>query len=366
GVPFLSAKYAVRRDQWKDVSLEILHHPTHTFNLDRMIHAMKASLEYFSAQFGPYQFRQLRIVEFPRYASFARAHPHTIAYSEGSAFITRINPGDVDRTFFVTAHEAAHQWWGHQVMGARVEGAALLSETLAQYGAMMVMEKTYGPQSVRDFYRFEMDRYLRGRSSFATENSLLRVADQPHVYYHKGAVAMYTLREHIGEERVNVALRRYLEKHRAGKPPFPTSRDLYAELRAVTPDSIQYLLTDLFEDITLWEVRADSAHVAPNGAAGYEVTLTVTGLKVKADSSGKEVAVPMNDLVDVGVFAPGEGWLEKPLYLQKHRIRSGKQTITITVPREPARAGIDPHRKLIQRRTVDNIVDLKVVSPPPP
>ena len=59
---------------------------------------------------------------------------------------------------------------------------------------------------------------------------------------------MYTLREQIGEERVNTALRRYLEKHRDAGPPYPTSRDLYAELRAVTPDSLQSLLDGPLRD----------------------------------------------------------------------------------------------------------------------
>ena len=45
----------------------------------------------------------------------------------------------------------------------------------------------------------------------------------------------------------------------------PTSRDLLAELRAVTPDSLQYLLTDLFETITLWDVRTKRSYPSNNG-----------------------------------------------------------------------------------------------------
>ncbi|HEV2147654.1 MAG TPA: M1 family aminopeptidase [Longimicrobiaceae bacterium] len=363
--PFLSARYEVLEDCWRDVVLQVFYHPGHDFNLDRMVRSMKASLSYFTEHFGPYQFGRLRIVEFPRYASFARAHPHTIAFSEGSAFLTRVDSGNVDRTFFVTAHETAHQWWGGQVMGARVRGASLLTETLAQYSAMMVMEKTYGPEQVRRFYDYEMDRYLRGRSVFSNrEVPLLEVEGQSYLYYHKGAVAMYTLRERLGEERVNTALRRFLEKHRGGLPPYPTSLDLYAELRAVTPDTLHPLLRDLFEEITLWNVRAERARVQPAGTGEYRVTLAVEARKVRADSIGNETEVPMDDLVEVGVFAPagtGEGRGE-PLYLRRHRIRSGRQTITVTVPRRPAWAGIDPDGKLIQRETDDNLV---AVEPPP-
>jgi ABC-2 type transport system permease protein len=359
--PFLSAEYAVREDRWREVALRIFHHPTHTFNLDRMLGSMEAALSYYSEHFGPYQFDELRIVEFPRYGSFARAHPQTIAYSEGSSFLTRVEEGDVDRPFFVTAHETAHQWWGGQVMGARVPGAALLTETLAQYSAMMVMEKTYGPDQVRRLYDYEMDNYLRGRRVFSNrEVPLLEVEDQSYLHYHKGAVAMYTLREHIGEERMNAALRRYLEKHRSAGPPYPTSRDLYAELRAVTPDSLHYLLRDLFEEITLWNVRADRARAEPTAAGEYRVTLEVEAVKVRADSTGSETEVPMDDLVEIGVFAPATGGsVGEPLYLRRHRIQNGRQTITVTVGRQPARAGIDPYRKLIARDARDNLVDVE-------
>jgi ABC-2 type transport system permease protein len=364
--PFLSARYAVREDRWGGVALQVFHHPSHGVNVDRMLRGMKASLDYNSRSFGPYPFPQLRIVEFPRYQAFARAHPNTITFGEGSAFLTRVNPGDVDRTFFVTAHETAHQWWGGQVMGANVRGSALLSETLAQYSAMMVMEKELGPEQVRRFYDYEMDLYLRGRRIFSNrEVPLLEVDDQAYLYYHKGAVAMYTLREHIGEAAVNTALRRFLQKHRAGVPPFPTSLDLYAELRAVTPDSMQSLLHDLFATITLWDVRAEAARVEPTGTGAFRVTLDVIASRVRADSIGNETKVPMNDLVEIGIFAPAADGEDPgpPLYLRRHRIRGGRQTITVVVPRRPARAGIDPLHKLIQREPGDNVVDVEAAAP---
>ena len=237
----------------------------------------------------------------------------------------------------------------------------MLSEMLANYSAMMVTEKVLGPREARRVYDFQMDRYLSKRAEFETDVPLLEVEDHPHIAYGKGAVAMYTLREHLGDEAVNTALRRFLEKHRDGGPPYPTSRDLLAELRAVTPDSLRYLLTDLFETITLWDVRTRSAVVEPAGNGAYQVTLDVVAKKLRADSVGKETETPMNDFVEIGVFAPGEGD-GAPLYLKRHRIRDGEQTIRITVPREPGRAGIDPYRKLIERDREDNMVGVGGVS----
>jgi hypothetical protein len=170
-------------------------------------------------------------------------------------------------------------------------------------------------------------------------------------------VAMYPAREYLGEEAVNTALQRFIDKHRAGGAPYPTALDDVSELRAATPDSLRNLLTDLFETETSWDVKTDRAVVEPLATGEYRVTLDVVARKVRANAAGTDIDVPMDDVVEIGVFAPtGASSLGEPLYLKRHRIRSGKQTISITVPQEPARAGIDPYRLLIDRNGRDNVV----------
>jgi hypothetical protein len=370
GLAVLSAAYAVRRDTARGVALAVYYHPTHDVNVDRMLRSMRASLAYYGEQFGPYQSGELRIVEFPLYAPGARAHPHTIAFSEGSAFLTRNDSGGVDRTFFVVAHETAHQWWGGQVIPASAPGAGMVSETLAQYSSMMVLETSYGEAMARDFYDYVMKAYLSGRSVYTNrEVPLLDVVDQSYVYYMKGAVAMYTMRKWLGADVVNGALRRFRDEHTGPDAPPPTSRALYAELGAVTPDSLKPLLSDLFEHITLWNVRTDSVRTQPDGAGAWRVTLHVDASKARADSVGRQTPIAMDDLVEIGVFAGeagGELGPGEPLYLKRHRIRGGQQTITVTVPRRPARAGIDPYRTLIERERDDNVADVGVGSARPP
>jgi hypothetical protein len=205
-----------------------------------------------------------------------------------------------------------------------------------------------------------MERYLLGRATQSREVPVLEVEDQPYIAYRKGAIALYMLRERIGEEAVDAALRRYFERFCGAGPPYPTSLDLYAELRAVTPDSLHGLLADLFETITLWEVRTERAVVEATGTGEFRLTLDVRAKKVRADGVGNETEAPMDDFVEIGVFASGEGdGLAEPLYLELHRIQSGAQTIVITVPRAPARAGIDPYRKLIDRERQDNVVEVE-------
>lgn len=360
GAAILSAEYSVHHDRWNGVPLRVYFHPTHDMNVERMIRSMKASLAYYTRHFGPYQFRELRIVEFPRYASFARAHPHTIAFSEGSAFLTRVDSGDVDRPFFVVAHETAHQWWGGQVVPASAAGAGMVSETLAQYSSMMVLESEYGPKMARQFYDWNMNTYFQNRTVYTNrEVPLLDVVSHPYLHYYKGAVAMYTLRELVGADSVNAALRRFRDMHVGAKAPPATSRALYRELQAVTPDSLTPLLSDLFEHITLWSMRTDSVRADPVGDGTYRVSLFVDVSKVRADSIGRQTPTPMNDLIEVGAFAAAEGGDGgKPLYLKQHRLQAGKQVIQLTLPSRPARAGLDPYKKMIERERDDNVVDV--------
>ena len=89
------------------------------------------------------------------------------------------------------------------------------------------------------------------------------------------------------------ALRRFLEAHRDGGPSYPTARDLYRELQAVTPASLRYLLVDLFAANTFWDLATDRATARQAKTGGWQVTLDVRARKVVADSAGVETEVPM-------------------------------------------------------------------------
>ena len=116
----------------------------------------------------------MRIIEFPRYRSFAQSFANTVPYSEEMGFLTDTrNPENINVPYYVTAHELAHQWWAHQVIGANVEGSNILSEMLSQYAAIMVMKEKYGEHNLRKFLKYELDRYLRGRTTEAHEERTL-------------------------------------------------------------------------------------------------------------------------------------------------------------------------------------------------
>lgn len=360
-VSFSSARYAVARDKWQDVNIEVYHHPKHPYNVETMISATKKSLEYFTREFSPYQYRQFRILEFPAYATFAQSFPNTIPFSEGIGFIADLrDPAEIDYVFYVTAHELAHQWWAHQVVGARMQGMTVIVETLAQYSAFMVMEQAYGPERMRRFLKYELDNYLQSRGGELIEElPLLYVENQGYIHYRKGSVVMYALKDAIGEDRVNAALKSFIAKHAFKEGVFPTSRDLLDEFRAVAPPEHQPLITDLFERITVYDLEVADASVTET-EAGFDVTITVAARKLHADGEGRETEVPLSQAFDLAVFpeAPedlGENDLPDPLFITRRQVVSGEQTFTVRVNERPQRVGIDPYNKMIDRNPDDNL-----------
>jgi ABC-2 type transport system permease protein len=352
----LSARYAVTRDRWRDVSIEIYHHPAHAYNLERMLRGAKDALEYCSSTFGPYQHPVLRIVEFPRYANFAQAFPGTVPYSESVGFIARVrdgDPDDINYPYYITAHEVAHQWWAHQVIGANVRGATMTTETLAQYSALMVMKHAYDPHHMRRFLKFELDRYLVGRATERErELPLAHNEKQPYIHYSKGSLAMYALQDSIGQDRVDRALRRYVEAWKWRGPPYSTAADLVAALREETPQEYAYLIEDLFETITLYDNRATSATItrAPDGA--WDVTVQVVARKFRSDEQGAQTELQFSDAMDVGALdADGNA-----IFLERRRLSNGASEQRFRLSERPAKVGIDPLNKLIDRQSDDNVV----------
>ena len=356
---FLSGRWQVRRGAYKGVPIEIYYDPKHAYNVDRMVAAVQRSLAYYESNFTPYQHRQVRIIEFPQYARFAQSFANTIPFSESIGFIADLGDADdIDYVSYVTAHEVAHQWWGHQVVGANVQGWSMLIESLAQYSSLMVMEKEYGRGKMRKFLRYELDRYLAGRAGEVVEEQpLYRVENQQYIHYQKGSLAFYRLREEIGEDALNRALRRFLHDNAFQSPPYTTTRALLDDIRAEAGPGHEALITDLFEKIAFYDNRLEAATAKKRADGKYEVTLDLRAAKRYADGKGRESPGRLDDWIEVAVYAKASSGKEadqKPLYLQRQHVTAERTTLRIVVDGEPYEAGFDPDNKLIDRVPADN------------
>tara|TARA_R100001143_G_C3361089_1_gene135914 strand:- start:10953 stop:14612 length:3660 start_codon:yes stop_codon:yes gene_type:complete len=377
---FISAEFEVVRDQWNDVNIEIYHHPDHTYNLGYMIDGVKKSLDYYTENFSPYQFRQLRIIEFPRTGgSFAQSFANTVPYSEAVGFIADVDTSNNDAVnypFNITAHEVAHQWWAHQVIGANVQGATMLSESLSEYSALKVLEKEYGVHQMRRFLKEALDTYLIGRSvESQRELPLIYNENQQYIHYQKGSLVFYALSDYIGETTLNEALSSYIDRYAFQEPPYTIALDLVEYLKEATPDSLQYLITDMFETITLYENRVEEASYTEIDSTTFEVNMTLQAIKYRTGETGERIyqneagdslaveiegrrrpveSLPLNDWIDVGVFGVDENGDETVLYLEKRKFTEIMNEITVTVSEEPVSVGIDPYNKLIDTISDDN------------
>jgi ABC-2 type transport system permease protein len=355
---YLSARYAVKHVTWKGVDISVYYNPAHAWNVGRMIESAEDSLDYYDANYTPYQFKQLRILEFPGYAAFAQSFANTIPFSESIGFIADLrDKSKIDYVYDVTAHEIAHQWWAHRVIGANMQGSTMLSESLAQYSSLMVMKHKYGADQMHKFLKYELDAYLVGRATEkVAEEPLAKVENQPYIHYRKGSLVFYALQDYVGEAKLNAMLKQFLIDKGFQQPPYTTSQEFMDALSKAAGPQWQPLLNDFFWKITLFDNRITDATAKklPNGQ--YEVSMKVHAGKAYVDGKGKQTLAKPDIPIEIGVFAasPGAGKDGKPLYLEKRMLANGDSTIKVIVGGKPALAGIDPYNELIDKVSSDN------------
>jgi len=366
---FASASYETKKDTWtapsgKKVNIEIYHSPKHKRNLEHFINGIKVSLDYNSINFFEYPYSVIRIVEFPAYSVFAQSFATTIPYSEDFGFVADFSKAeDFNYAFRVTSHEVAHQWWGHIVTPSKTSGANIISETIAEYVSLMTMKKEYGENGIKSFLKNSLDSYLSSRQfSFKPERSLLNVETGQHIWYRKGSMVMYELQDVIGEDKINNALKQFLNEYKYfNKGVYATSENLYDAIYAITPDSLQYKVTDGFKEIVLYENKVTEAKTKELENGKWETTFTVNSSKIYYDDKGKERETDTKrNLVDIGLFGADiknedNVTIKNPYYFELKWLAPGDNSFTIATDEKPEKAGIDPYNKLIDRKSDDNL-----------
>ena len=180
---------------------------------------------------------------------------------------------------------------------------------------------------------------------------------QGYIHYQKGGLALYYLAEMIGEQRVNTALKQIIEQYAYQGPPYPNAHALVDRLREQTPAELQYLIKDLFEEITLFSNKTIEATAEKQNSGKYLIKISVECSKIKVDEKGVETVVPMNDYVEIGAYAkpePGKRY-GKLLHKQRVQLTDGKRDLEFEVDEVPVQAGVDPRNLLIDLVPEDNL-----------
>ncbi len=375
---FLSADFEVKKDVWENpngdnIDLAIYYHKTHGYNIDLMIEGMKNSLTTFTTTFGPYQYSQIRIMEFP-YARFAQSFAGTIPFSENIGFV--MDPGDpednenVDLATYVVMHEIGHQWFAHQIVAADTKGFNVLSEGLTENTAMTAYEDALGWQKARRVLEQRaIQTYLTARAGDRDkEPPLAKAEQQQYLDYNKASWVFWGLKQYMGKEVMQGAIRGFLQEYGSKGPPYPTTMQLVDALRAAAPADMQGLITDYWDRITFWDLKFDGdIIIKPNKSGGYTVDLTaIVDKKIASEEDGKETSVSeiegesLNEWVEIGFYKddPKETLGDEWLALERVRITEATTTLSFNLEERPGFVLLDPRRLLIERNVKDNVKTL--------
>lgn len=383
---FNSGVYDVYEDDWKDpnsgqhVDLAIYHHPSHTYNLERMMNGLKAGLDYNAANFAPYQHQQARIVEYSRsLGNYGQSYANTLPLSEYS-FVADIDlsaKGNLDKLYGGIAHEIAHQWWGHQAIPAGAIGYAMVTESMSEYVALKVIEKEYGLDMLRTYTRLSMEKYLKQRSKVkGQEHPLMdnHGQDEAHVAYEKGSLAMYALSDYLGEKNFNAIVKAYMKAVRFKKAPYTTGREMAAFIKEQMPDSLKYLAHDLFETVTLYDNQVIGAKSKEVSEGEYEIEIEFKISKFRSGQGGQRLyaeiqqqkgqgkgdgSLPLKDYIELAVFTADQYGQRQEDYLKKHLITESNNKLVIRLDKQPTEVAVDPYFKLIDTNLKDNFIQVQ-------
>ncbi len=357
GIPIQSGRFEVYEDSIQGIDLKIFHHPTHTFNLDRMMNAMKATVNYGLTHFGDYPFDELRIVEFSKsYGSFAQSFAQTLPYSEFAGFFSKQDNSEnrFDDVFRLTAHEVAHQWWGHQIIPADALGSRLLTESFAEFTAVQVLEEEYGLEKKQLYLDLIRNRYFNQRGRLSRESPLVTAsADETLITYSKGLLALQSLNDHLAPGAFSGIVQNFFQEFARNDSSYPTSYDFVHHLEREVPDSLGYLITDLFEQVTLYESSIDEYQIQELGNNTFEVQIDVLFEKFRNQIPGMETTpLPLDDFLEIEIHDSNGAIIGS----KKLRLSSTETTVPLIVEGKPAKIVVDPHRKLIEQNYSNNTI----------
>jgi ABC-type transport system involved in multi-copper enzyme maturation permease subunit len=253
---------------WQGDGVSIHYLPTHDHNLEEMGAALEGARRYFSEWFYPYPWEELKLSEFPGLDSYAQGFPTNITFSESIGFLAR-ETKESPAPFIITAHEAAHQWWGNIIHPGDGPGSNLLSEGMAHFSTLLLLEATKGEDARRDFARAIEDRYGEQRRVDG-ERPLVKIdgsrAGDTTVTYDKGGWAFWMLMEHMGRERALAGIQDFIHRY-ADNPDHPVLQDFLAVLREHAADRQAYdaFVAQWFHEVVLPQYRVADTAVTREG-----------------------------------------------------------------------------------------------------
>lgn len=351
-----SAKYAVKKDRYKDTDLRIYYQPGQAYNLKSMLKGVKDALDYGNANFAKYRLKQLTIAEIPQYKGAATAYPGVVFSAENINFLGNYSQGSIDQSYAIAAHETAHQWWANILTPANGAGYAMLTESLAKYTENVLIEKAFGKMYLRRYLAYDNNLYFLNRNNNEKELAMVKTLNQPYVHYQKGGLNMYAVKELMGEEKFNTILKQLIAAHENPKPK-ATAADLINALLSQAAPAQKKFINDCFNEVVTYSLGIKIINCSMLKNRKYKVELEIAAERLS------EGLKKMPDLeIDLACFDQLEtdwGVGTKPVYFQKYHINQQKTKLSIITDQKPKTVAIDPYGYLLDADKSDHIVVVK-------
>jgi hypothetical protein len=359
-IPFMfalsSAKYQVKREMYDNTMLQIYYHPGHEMNTAAMLQGMKDALDYCGKNFGRYPFPVLTLAEIPQYAGAATSYPGLMFNAERINYLSDYSdPEKVNQAYAIAVHETAHEWWGTKLQPSPKPGRKVITETLAKYTENMVIEQRFGKMYLRNYLENDSRLYFVYRSFTEDEHAMDTVIGQPFVYYQKGGIGMYAIQDQLGDQTVNAALSLFLKDHEDAGIGADVSGLKQALSNGRSTQEVN-LINDLFSKRVTWDLSVGhaSSKQLPDGKFEIECEVLVKKMDGSYHSS-TEIAA--NDSIYIAAFdeVPAR-WSAKttPVFIRKHLLKSGKNTLRFIADKKPAAVSIDPYSLILDADPSDN------------
>ena len=343
-------------DVWEGDGVKIFHHPDHTYNLEEMGEALEGARKYYSEWFYEYPWQELKVSEFAGLAGYAQGFPTNITFSENIGFLTRSKP-EAQVAFMVTAHEAAHQWWGNILMPGRGPGGNILSEGMSHFSTALLYEQIKGLEDRIGFLKQIEERYGDARQ-VDSEKPLVRIdgskAGDTTVTYDKGGWVFWMLLQHMGRESGLAGYRDFIHRY-AESDDYPVLEDFVAVMRehAADVEAFDAFTDQWFFEVVLPEYKFGEPKVSRDGrlwVVETEVTNAGTGRMPVQVAAVRGERFPEDDAEEP------EPWKESRVEVI---LGAGEATtLRIECDFEPEKVLVDPDALVLMLKREKAVVEL--------